>query len=343
MTDLQDGRKTDRSQMESIRLESIDRWVAGEKPLDIIRGTNYCETTIYKWIGIFQKFGREGLISKKAPGASARLSDEAKRKLKEMIVGHEPTAYGFESSLWTRKIVAELVKEHFNVKLGLTQIGKILSELKITPQKPTRESREQDPEEVKEWKEEKLPRILNSAREANAELFFWDEAGYRLDDQIGRTWGACGKTPVVKCTGKRSRTNSAIAISMNGAFWCTQFNGNMNSDKFCEILDEFMETRKRDVIIIMDKHPTHTSKRTKMHFASYGSKLTVHMLPGYSPELNPVEYVNNYVKKIGPRKILPKDIDDLVEIVDCTLSKLRGAYKLVKSFFNHKKLDGIFT
>jgi transposase len=341
MIERRDGRCTDRKTLEHIRINAIERWKAGERPLDIIRGTGFCETTIYKWITRCKKGGLEALYSTKASGAEAKLSESQQNRLKELIVGKDPSRYGFESNLWTRRIIAELIKKEYDISMGLTQVGVLLAKLKITPQKPTREAKEQDPETVREWKEVKFPAILEEARTNNAELFFWDEAGYRLDDQVGRTWGQRGKTPVVKCTGKRARTNSAIAMSINGAFWFEEFDGNLNSDRFCEILDRFMKTRRGNVVLIMDKHPTHTSKATNEHIDKYGSRLKVEPLPGYSPELNPVEYVNHYAKANGPRKQLPLDKFDLSKIVQRTLGALKGAIQMVKSFFNHEKLDYI--
>lgn len=171
--------------------------------------------------------------------------------------------------------------------------------------------------------------------------FFLDETGFRLDDQVGRTWGQCGQTPVVKCTGKRGRTNSIIAMSLTGAFWFQEFGGNLNSDKFCDLLDQFMGTRRRNVVLITDKHPAHTSKATTEYIDNFGHRLTVHFLPGYSPELNPVEYINHFAKMTGPRTQLPLDKADLSEIVQQTLGSLKGAFKKVKNFFNHKELKYI--
>ncbi len=89
----------------------------------------------------------------------------------------------------------------------------------------------------------------------------------------------------------------------------------------------------------MDKHPTHTSKATTEHIDSFGHRLTVHFLPGYSPELNPVEYVNHFAKATGPRTQLPRDKIELSEIVQQTLGSLVGAIKKVKNFFDHKELE----
>ncbi len=49
-----------------------------------------------------------------------------------------------------------------------------------------------------------------------AEIHWGDEMGIRFDDQIGRTYGKIGKTPVVRVSGKRFRTNMISTITNRG-------------------------------------------------------------------------------------------------------------------------------
>ena len=338
MIERVDGRSKDRKTLEYIRINCVERWLDGEAPLDIIRSTGFCETTIYKWIDRYEKGGMEALTATKAPGASRKLTKEQEEELRTMIVGKNPRQYAMDFGLWTRKVVAELIKSEFGVSLGLTQVGALLARLEITPQKPLKRAYEQDPEAVQQWKEVEYPAIRKAAKKQGAEIIFLDESGFRLDDQVGRSWGKCGETPVVESTGKKSRTNSIVAASPNGAFWYEEFEGNLNSAKFCELLDRFLESRKRKVFLIVDNHPAHVSKATTEHLSRLKDKLSVHFLPGYSPELNPVEYINHYAKKEGPRKRIPKSKDELSRIVHQTLGSLKGAFKKVKSFFNHPEL-----
>ena len=341
MIDKQDGRKLDRKVLESIRVSAIVRWLDHEEPVDIIRSIGFCETVIYKWIALYKEGGFEALFSTKAPGAKPKLDAAQEEQIKEMIIGHQPNEYGLEHSLWTRQIVVELIQNEFSIKMGLTQAGKLLKRMGITPQKPTRHPREQDPKVVKKWKEEKFPEILAKAQNNGDELFFLDEAGFRLDDQVGRTWGKRGETPIVKSTGKRGRVNSFTAISVTGGFWSEMFEQNLNGEIFCDLLDEFMATRKKNVVLIMDSHPAHTANATEAHMKSYGSRLTFHYLPTYAPELNPVEYVNHYAKLEGPRKHLPLDKAELWDIAQAALNSLKGAFKRVKQFFEHEQLEYI--
>jgi len=160
--------------MEYVRINSIKRWLEGETPLDIIRSVGgYCDTTIYKWIELYQEGGWDALRSTKATGAKCKLSDSQQLQLKTMIVGKAPSDYDMEYHLWTRQIVAELIKLKFDIEIGLTQVGLLLKKLEITPQKPVRQAHEKDPEEVEKWKEETYPAILAEARVHDAEIFFF--------------------------------------------------------------------------------------------------------------------------------------------------------------------------
>lgn len=342
MLDRRDGRKIDRATQEYIRINCVERWLAGEAPQSIIATTGLCPTTIYKWISSYEEGGMEALRSTKAPGSEPKLDEAQGARLRELIVGKDPRQYGLDFGLWTRQIVSALILAEFGVELGLTAVGRLLGRLGITPQKPLRRAYERDPGAVRRWKEEVYPEVRRRAAATGAEILFWDESGFRLDDQVGRTWGAKGQTPAVAATGKRGRVNSAVAVSPSGAFWHDEFDANLDSDMFCELLDRLMATRRRPVILILDSHPAHASKRTAAHIASYGSKLEAVFLPGYSPELNPVEYVNHYAKAEGPRKRLPENRGHLRQIVADVLSSLKGQLGRVRAFFRHPDLAYIF-
>jgi len=343
MVARRDGRHEDRSTLEYIRINAIERWLGGEAPQDIMDSIGFCHTTIYKWIDLYEAGGFEALAATKAPGAERSLSPDQEERLREMVVGNDPRQFGLDFGLWTRKLVAELIEREFGVELGVTAVGTLLARLEITPQKPLRRAYERDPEAVRRWREERYPEIRREAAENGAQIVFWDEAGYRLDDQVGRTWGKRGETPAAECAGKRARTNTSVAMSPGGAFWFEEFAGNLNSEKFCGLLDRFMRSRKGKVVLVLDQHPAHVSKATTKHIESYGDRLRVEFLPGYAPELNPVEYVNHYAKAEGPRKNPPLDKHELSAIVNEVLGCLKGACKRVKRFFEHPELNYIFA
>jgi hypothetical protein len=44
---------------------------------------------------------------------------------------------------------------------------------------------------------------------------------------------------------------------------------------------------KRRIFMIVDGHPTHKAKKVRAFVPSLNGEVSLHLLPGYSPELNP--------------------------------------------------------
>jgi transposase len=64
------------------------------------------------------------------------------------------------------------VKEKFGVHLGVTAIGRLLSQLDITPQKPLRRAYERDPVAIERWKTQEFPKLQARAKRLGARIFF---------------------------------------------------------------------------------------------------------------------------------------------------------------------------
>jgi hypothetical protein len=113
-----------------------------------------------------------------------------------------PTPAWFDFGLWTRLVVRRLIGEKFGVNLGVTAIGKLLAKLGLTPQKPLKRAYERDPAAIEAWKRNTYPSIAKRAKRSGAEIYFWDESGFRADAVQGTTWSARGKTAIVPVPGQ---------------------------------------------------------------------------------------------------------------------------------------------
>ena len=111
-------------------------------------------------------------------------------------------------------MVADLIEHKFGIELGLTAVGALLAKLEITPQKPLQRAYQRDPQAIEKWKKETFPGIRRQAKTKGAEVFFWDESGFRADAVHGRTWGLKGHTPVVERPGQRQSISAASAVSV---------------------------------------------------------------------------------------------------------------------------------
>ena len=329
-----DGRTLSHETSETIRMMAVRRVREGERPSVVIASYGLCRTTIYRWLRASRRGGLRSLKARKHPGPSARLTARQRAQVFRWINGKDPRQYSFEFALWTRKIVAALIKERFGITLGLTAVGRLLAELEITPQKPLRRAYERDPKAIKRWIEGDYPRLQARAKRRNARIFFLDEAGVRSDSVLGRSWAPRGETPQVSTSGQRQSINAISAVNGRGAFWFKVFSGRFNKERFRKFLKAFMRNRKYPVFLILDGHPSHRARVVAQYVQSLKGRLELHFLPGYAPELNPDEFVWNHLKKQGVSKKPLRKNESLRVRVQHDLEQIKCCPALVRSFFH---------
>jgi transposase len=333
-----DGRRLSHDSLETIRLMAVKRVREGERPSAVIKSYGLCRTSVYRWLRAEQRAGQEALMSIKATGRPCTLTDKQKQRVRRWICGKDPRQYGFDFGLWTRKIVAALISEKMGKTLGVTAVGRLLAELEITPQKPLRRAYERDPAAVEQWTKTAYPKLKRRAKRCGADIFFLDEAGIRSDAPLQRTWGAKGKTPIVKTSGQRQSVNAISAVNANGAFWYNVYTGRLNAGSFMVFLKDFLRSRKRPVFLVVDGHPAHKAKTVAAFVQLMKGRLELHFLPGYAPDLNPDEFVWNHLRQKGTSKIPLRKNEALRDRVDADLAAIKKCRPLVRSFFRAKSV-----
>lgn len=329
-----DGRTLSHETLETIRRLAVQRVKEGERPSSVIASFGLCRTTIYKWLRAERRGGAEALKARKHPGRPSSLSPKQKLQVRRWINGKDPRQYSFDFGLWTRKIVAALIKQKFGVELGVTAVGRLLAELDITPQKPLRRAYERDPKAIKRWTTEVFPKLRARAKQTGAKIFFLDEAGVRSDQVLGRTWGLRGQTPEVPTSGQRQSVNAISAVSARGEFWYEIYTERLNAAGFIKLLTNFLCRRRGKVFLILDRHPAHIAKTVADFVQSLDGKLELHFLPGYAPELNPDEFVWNHLKRQGVSKTPLRRNESLRNRVQADLADIKSRPALVRSFFH---------
>ena len=329
-----DGRTLDHKTLEHIRIAACRRVLEeGEKPSVVAASLGFCRTSIYPWLRRVEDDGWEILAEKIAKGPERLLTESQRQRVKRWIVGKDPRQYGFEFGLWTRRIVQRMIHDKFEIQLCLTSVGKLLAQLELTPQKPLRRAYERDPVRVEQWKQKEYPRLKKRARKYGAKIYFLDETGFSSEPNLRRTYGLKGQTPVVQTSGKRQKVNVISAVNAQGAFWSQVYTHTLTQAAFVGFLKAFMAKRRERVFLVLDSHPAHIAKSVKEYVRSTQGKLELHFLPPYAPDLNPDEFVWNYLKGNGTaKKPLRKD-ESLKERVETDLANLKKDRKLLRSFF----------
>ena len=170
-----DGRSLDHQTLEVIRLMAVERVREGESPSAVIASYGFCRTAIYRWIKAASQpgVGLRALQAKPLPGRPRRLTPKQEQQVFRSINGRDPRQYGLDFGLWTRSVVANLIAQKFDVRLGLTAVGELLAKLGLTPQKPLQRAYQRDPEAIEKWRRETFPNIARQAKTAGGDVYFF--------------------------------------------------------------------------------------------------------------------------------------------------------------------------
>jgi transposase len=338
-----DGRKISPKAMEEIRIRAVQRVQAGESPEKVIKTLGFARACIYNWLARYRAGGWHALRTGDRSGRPKKLSGAQIRWIYKTIRDKDPRQLKFAFALWTRPMIADLIKRKFAIKLSRTSVGRLLHQLGFSCQKPLYRAYQRDSELVKQWKEQIFPQIQKRAKKEGATIYFQDESGIRSDFHSGTTWALKGQTPVVETTGARFGLNMMAAITPRGQMHFMLVHGRVNANRVCEFLKRLMHGHNKKVFLIWDGHPTHKAKKVKKCIESYDGRLEIFVLPSYSPDLNPIEQLWKHTKSNGVGRQSVSGPDQLKKSV---ISKLRSLQKLpaiIASFFRHPDCRYVLT
>ena len=235
--------------------------------------------------------------------------------------------------LWTREAVQDLIQQRFGTRLSIWTVGRYLARWGFTPQKPVRHAYEQDPAAVRRWLKREYPAIRALARREKATIFWGDETGMRSDHQAGTSYGRRGHTPVIPGTGKRFRCNMISAITNRGALAFRVFKGRFTAPLFLNFLERLTRQHPRKVFLIIDRHPVHLSQDV-IRWIRHTRRIRIYLLPGYSPQLNPDELLNQDVKANAVGRQRPRTQRELASNVRRFLWSAQHRPQKVQSYFH---------
>jgi transposase len=254
--------------------------------------------------------------------------------LRETVLNATPEAFGYETVLWTREILAQLLKESFGVDVSGRTVSLHLRKLGLSYQKPRYRAKEQNAEEVAFFLNEKFPRIQRLAEKLGAKIAFEDEAGVGLRTHSGRTWGLEGHTPEVLVTDQRGGYNVLSIVTAEGELRYSLAEHTIQSSRYIEFLKQLIRGQQRPLILIADRVSFHGSRAVRDFVRAHRHQLRVFFLPRHSPELNPDEQVWHEIKdnRIGKQPM--KNKVDLKKRLRSTLASLQWDTKRIISFFH---------
>jgi transposase len=145
-------------QLEERRRRAIQLLNEGMSPSEVARAVKSSTSSVWRWRDAYRAKGWRGLRPRPIPGRPSKLSSSQKEKLIEVLT-RGPAAAGYRTELWTLERVAQVIQRRFGVDYDPSAVWHILRKLGWSSQKPERQARERNEEEVQRWREVDWPRI----------------------------------------------------------------------------------------------------------------------------------------------------------------------------------------
>jgi transposase len=334
-----DARSLPGAAQAALRNRAVRAVLDGMSQVEAARVFGVHHNAVNRWISRYREGGWDGLSERRRgrrPGEQAALSASQQQEVVALVRETTPDELGLAGLLWTRDAVAELIAQRSDVWLARTTVGGYLRGWGFSPQKPQHRALEQNPAAVRRWLATEFPAIRAQARRERGVVLWLDEMGVRSDAAAGRSWAPVGQTPVIKRTGKRFRVNMLSAISNAGMLRFRLFVGSFNGPVFIDFLGRLLrDCGGRKVHLIVDGHPVHHAKLVSAWVAGHAERIELHFLPGYSPELNPVELLNHDVKANAAGRRRARSAGELREELHGYLRRRQRQPEVLVRFFEH--------
>lgn len=297
-------------------------------------------TSIHNWLAAHQHGGDAALKAhKRGPKHQSRLAGHPAATVVRLITDRCPDQLKLPFVLWTRQAVCELIENRYAIGISVWTAGRYLKHWGFTPQKPLRRAYEQNPQAVQRWLEQEYPAIRRQARTERAQIHWGDEMGMRSDHQAGRSYGLKGHTPVIPGTGQRFGCNMISTVTNRDHLAFMVFNTRFTATVMIDFLRRLIRQNKQKVFLIIDGHPVHRSKRVKQWAYRNRKRIRLFYLPGYSPQLNPDEFLNQDVKTNDVGRQRPTDQPEMMQQVRSYLRSTQRQPQIVKNYFKHKDVQ----
>ena len=332
-----DGRCLSHDALEGYRLAAINLYRSKVEIKIIAESFGVTVQAVYQWIWKFQQQGIKSLKSTMGGGVDPRLNE---KQFKELIqcLRRPATALGYATDLWSGPRVRHLIKKLFKIEYHRKHMPRFLHRLGLYLKKPERRALEQDSQEVREWKNQKLPEILADVQKNRAFLFYADESLISLIPYVGKTWTFPKAKPIARVSGRRGQhIGITAAVNEQGrlCFELTQEDETFTSRIFLRFVRKLRkEFPSRKIVLIVDGAPIHIAKIVRKFQEKHEAHFRLEILPAYSPELNPTEKTWGFVKTKKLNASTATNKEELRQKTQDIMKNLKNDKSRISSFFD---------
>ena len=190
-----------------------------------------------------------------------------------------------------------------------------------------------------------VARRKKNARRQAAWIVFQDESGISEQPSVRRTWAPKGETPVLihAFNWKKLSVCAALGYRWDGRrcrVWFQTRPGSYNAESLIGFLKDLKKhLRGQKAILVWDGLPAHKSRDMKAYLDTQAIWLRVERLPGYSPDLNPVESLWGNIKGQELANRCAENLGESEIALRSGMERVRGSGGLPFAFLHHAGLS----
>jgi len=184
------------------------------------------------------------------------------------------------------------------------------------------------------------------ARRQRATIVFIDQSGFLLNPLVRRSLAPKGQTPILTVRGRhRQKVSVMAALSLSprrgrlGLLFRTRQDGYFQTEHVVAFLRDLHYHFRGRIIVVWDGWKVHQAAAKLVR----SNRLETVTLPGYAPELNPVEHVWNRLKWADLANAAPADSDELHRRLQPLLQQTADSVPRLASFWKGARLPILRT
>lgn len=318
-------------------MEAAKLFAAGHSRAEVAGLCGVSWRSAHEWHRGWSQEGVEALRAKKKPGPVAKFSEEDMAVLAgELRRG--PAAHGYDNDLWNLPRVGRLITETFQRKVSPSEVWRLLRRMRWSPQKPKRLARERDGEKIAEWKDQRWPQLKAKAQKERRTIVFVDESGLTQKPAAKSTWAPEGQTPVLELNFNWKKLSVIGGITIKSLYFQLH-EDSVKAPEVVAFLQHLQQHIPGKLLVIWDGLPAHRSKLVAAYLATTKNRVWVERLPGYAPELNPIEYLWGYAKGNDLANFAPKELWELSRAARKAFARVRKVKRCLRAFWIQSDLN----
>lgn len=285
-------------------------YLLGIKRSEISRVLKCCQKTVHENIKKYRLHGFKGILENPRSGRKSFLTEEESVKIKNKVICKNISAT--QKKVVHVEMINDMVEECKGKRYSLSGVYSYCKKIGLRKVKPRPVHIKNDPKIMLEW-QENFFKIMKAVKNKNSNkkvsFYYQDETRYGQKTITTGVWSPKGIRPEYKNQNGFLNTWIYGAINTETGQRFGLVLPTLNSENMQIFLNSFSRTIKRNehILLILDGSKAHNNNKIIVP-----KNMTLHFLPPYSPQLNPIERVWLFLKRNYLSFKLYEKIEDII-------------------------------